>query len=78
MNVIHNLVDIKGFPEYDHLMHVKCRVNFSKFSLMFLDVLGPNRKYFSEGAKSFFLIFFFPVENFHFGRPKTNFSRFEK
>ena len=39
---------------------------------------------FSEEAKSFFLIFFpgvkcfFPVENFHFGRPKTNFSGFEK
>ena len=35
------------------------------------------------GGKSFFLIFsqremFFPVENFQFGRPKTNFSGFEK
>ena len=40
--------------------------------------------FFSEGAKSFFLIFFpgvkcfFPVETFHFGRPKTNFRHFEK
>ena len=40
--------------------------------------------YFSEGAKSFFLIFFpgvkcfFPVENSHFGWPKTNFRRFQK
>ena len=39
---------------------------------------------FSEGAKSFFLIFFpgvkcfFPVKNSHFGRPKTNFRRFQK
>ena len=39
---------------------------------------------FPDGAKSFFLIFFpgvkcfFPVENFHFGRPETNFSGFEK
>ena len=40
------------------------------------------KEYFSE-AKSFFLIFsrremLFPVENFHFGRPETNFSGFEK
>ena len=46
--------------------------------------LGCNNKIFLRGAKSFFLIFFrawnafFPVENFHFGTPKTNFSRFEK
>ena len=39
--------------------------------------------FFSEGAKSFFLIFFpgvkcfFPVENSHFGRPKTNLRRFQ-
>ena len=46
---------------------------------------GRKRKIFSEGAKSFFLIMifsqremFFPVENFHFGRLKTNFSGFEK
>ena len=41
-------------------------------------------EYFSQGAKSFFLIFFlkvecfFPVGNSHFGRPKTNFSGFKK
>ena len=41
--------------------------------------------FFFEGAKLFFLIFFsvvkcffFPVESFHFVRPKTNFSGFEK
>ena len=47
-------------------------------------VLGAYQENFSEGAKSFFLIFFpawdalFPVENFHFGTPKTNFSHFQK
>ena len=45
---------------------------------------GPNRKIFSEGGKVIFPDFFpgvkcfFPVENFHFGRSKTNFSAFEK
>ena len=44
---------------------------------------GVTGKFF-WGAKSFFLIFFlgvkcfFPIENFHFGRPKTNFCHFEK
>ena len=35
-----------------------------------------NRHIFSEWAKLFFLIFF-PVENSHIGRPKTNFRRFQ-
>ena len=45
---------------------------------------GVREKIFGGGAKSFLLIFFpgvkcfFTVENFHFGRPKTNLSRFEK
>ena len=45
---------------------------------------GAYQTYFSEGAKSFFLIFFpremffFWVENSHFGTPKTNFRRFQK
>ena len=34
---------------------------------------GAYEEYFSEGAKSFFLIYF-QVENSHFGRPKTNFN----
>ena len=43
---------------------------------------GVTGKFF-WGAKSFFLFFpglkcFFPIENVHFGRPKTNFSGFEK
>ena len=55
-------------------------LNVSCFSC----IQGRNRNIFLMGAKSFFLIFFsgikcfFPVENFHFGRPKTNFSGFEK
>ena len=45
---------------------------------------GRNRKIFLRGQSHFSWFFFpgvkcfFPVENFHFGRPKTNFSRFEK
>ena len=51
--------------------------------LTFIALLqGRNRKIFLRG-KSHFSWFFspawiFPVENFHFGRPKTNFSGFEK
>ena len=46
-------------------------------------IQGRNRIKFSEEAKSVFLIFsrremLYPVEYFHFGRPKTNFSGFEK
>ena len=37
---------------------------------------GVTEKFF-WGGKAIFLIFF-PVENFHFGRPKTNFRRLEK
>ena len=44
-----------------------------------------NRKFFLRGQRHFFWFFFlpgvkcfFPVENYHFGRPKTNFNGFEK
>ena len=40
-------------------------------------VLGHNRHVFLRG-QSHFSWLFFPVENFHFGRPKTNFRRFQK
>ena len=49
-----------------------------------VDHQGRNRKKFLGGGKvilpDFFpgLKYFFLVENFHFGRPKTNLSRFEK
>ena len=42
---------------------------------------GHNKKIFWGGKvifPDFFPKCFFPVENFHFGRPKTNFSGFEK
>ena len=48
--------------------------------------IGPcrgNRKFFLRGQSHFSLFFpgvkcFFPVENFHFGRPKTYFSGFQR
>ena len=57
------------------------RPNLNLFA--YLPTRGVRGK-FSEGAKTFFLLFFlrtkclFPVENFLFGRPKTNFRGFEK
>ena len=44
---------------------------------------GRNRNFFLRGQSHFSWFFpgvnsFFPVENFHFGTPKTNFHRFEK
>ena len=45
---------------------------------------GRNRKIFPRGQNHFSWFFFpvwnafFPVENFHFGTPKTNFCHFEK
>ena len=39
-------------------------------------VLGHNRHIFLRG-QSHFSWLFFPVENFHFGRPKTNFRHFQ-
>ena len=45
---------------------------------------GRNRNFFLRGQSHFFPWFFpgvksfFPVKNFHFGSPKTNFCRFEK
>ena len=66
---------------------MKSFIHYERFEILIAiwkTIPGAYKKYFSEGAKSFFLIFFqgvkcfFPVENSHCGKPKTNFNGFEK
>ena len=63
------------------MFHLDCRVQQQAKNNLNRGATGI---FFWGGIKSFFLIFFpawngfFPVENSHFGRPKTNFRRFQK